>query len=177
MADINFTSLCTHDMPFFGTGSDIPFLKRVNVYLESVEKAKMDHDISDESVNHIAFDRKERLRKSLRRSRPKNNKQQKCSNTKDVSQTATLDLDQPLFFYPGNIEMKTCRENGRTDEKKHVNDNLCTIDHKNKSDDDVEDILIQVYNLLGLMDSVIVKLESGWAPCKKNLRIGRTKTR
>jgi hypothetical protein len=46
-------------MPFFGTGSDIPFLKRINVYLESVENAKMDHDISDERVNHIAFDRKE----------------------------------------------------------------------------------------------------------------------
>jgi hypothetical protein len=37
-------------MPFFGTGSDIPFLKRINVYLESVENAKMDHDISDERV-------------------------------------------------------------------------------------------------------------------------------
>lgn len=154
MADIDFTSLCTHNMPFFGTGSDIPFLKRINVYLESVENAKMDHDISDERVNHIAFDRKERLRKSFRRSRPKkDNKQQQCSNTKNVSQTTTLDLDQPLFFYPGNIEMNRCVENGRTDEKKHPlsyhgNDNICTTDHKNKSDEDVEDVLIQVYNLV-----------------------------
>lgn len=153
MADTDFTSLCTHNMPFFGTGSDIPFLNRVNLYLESVENAKMEHDISDERVNHIAFDRKERLRKSLRRSRPKkDNKQQQCSNTKSVSQKTTLDLDKPLFFYPGNIEMKTCVENCRTDEKKHTlfypgNDNLCTTDHKNKSDEDVEDLLIQVYDL------------------------------
>ncbi|CAC5409751.1 unnamed protein product [Mytilus coruscus] len=122
MADVGFTSICTHSMPFFGTGSDLPFLQRVNLYLESVENAKIECDQISEDKNIIevkgmeTFDRKQRFRRTLRIFRAKEKGQQRlhkkrCNSSETKIIVKHLSIPNYSYFYTGkDIDVNISQE-------------------------------------------------------------------
>ena len=125
MADFGLTSLCTHNMPFFGTGSDLPFLQRVNLYLESVENAKIECDRILENKNIVevngmeTFDRKQRFRRTLRIFRAKEKGQQKLHKDRCNSETKSivkhLSMPNYPYFYTGkDIDIDVDVSQGKT---------------------------------------------------------------